>query len=76
MLEQAEKQPERRWLKTYEVRKMLGNLSPGTMQTMRNTGMLPYTPLNGLALYEYKDVVALMDTLKIVPPPRKSRLTG
>ena len=65
---QASKEPERRWLKTYDVRKMLGNLSNGTMQTLRNSGMLPYTPLNGLALYEYKDVVALMEKLKIAPP--------
>lgn len=64
---QASKEPERKWLKTYDVRKMLGNLSNGTMQTLRNKGMLPYTLLNGLALYEYKDVVKLMEELKIFP---------
>lgn len=68
---QTVKEPERRWLKTYDVRKMLGNLSNGTMQTLRNSGMLPYTLLNGLALYEYKDVVKLMDELKIVPLKRR-----
>lgn len=72
MLQQSAVQPERRWLKTYDVRKMLGDLSPGTMQTMRNKGMLPYSPLNGLALYEYKDVVKLMDELKVVPPKRRA----
>lgn len=70
IMAQAGKSEDRRWLKTYDVRKMLGNLSPGTMQTMRNNGMLPYAPLNGLSLYEYKDVVALMDELKIVPVKR------
>lgn len=67
---QTVKEPERRWLKTYDVRKMLGNLSNGTMQTLRNSGMLPYTLLNGLALYEYKDVVKLMEEFKIVPKRR------
>jgi hypothetical protein len=71
---QASKEPERRWLKTYDVRKMLGNLSNGTMQTLRNSGVLPYTLLNGLALYEYKDVVKLMEELKIVPKRKDMRL--
>jgi hypothetical protein len=70
MLQESSAPTDRRWLKTYDVRKMLGNLSPGTMQTMRNNGMLPYAPLSGLALYEYKDVVALMDELKVVPVRR------
>ena len=69
----AEKEPERRWLKTYDVRKMLGNLSNGTMQTLRNNGMLPYTMLNGLALYEYKDVLKLMEEWKIEPSSCRRR---
>ena len=73
LLQQSAKQPDRHWLKTYDVRKMLGDLSTGTMQTMRNTGMLPYTLLNGLALYEYKDVVTLMDELKIEPAKNGGR---
>lgn len=56
---------ERRWLKTYEVRKMLGNISNGTMQAMRNKGILPYSIVNGLALYEYRDVVRVVEERKV-----------
>jgi len=50
----------RRWIKTYRVKEML-DLSDGTLQTLRNNGTLPYTLLGGLALYDYDELVALMD---------------
>lgn len=65
LLEEAKSAPPRRWLKTYQVRDMLGEISAGTLQTMRNNGMLPYSMLTGLALYEYADITKLMDELKI-----------
>lgn len=65
LLEEGKSAPPRRWLKTYQVRDMLGEISAGTLQTMRNNGMLPFSLLTGLALYEYSDVVKLMDELKI-----------
>ncbi|GGH70312.1 hypothetical protein HNQ91_002988 [Filimonas zeae] len=65
LLEEVKTTPPRRWLKTYQVRDMLGEISAGTLQTMRNNGMLPYSLLTGLALYEYADVVKLMEELKI-----------
>lgn len=65
LIEEARSEPPRRWLKTYQVREMLGNISAGTLQSMRNNGLLPYSILNGLALYEYAKVVNLMDDMKI-----------
>lgn len=65
LLEENRNAPPRRWLKTYKVREMLGDISAGTLQTMRNNGMLSYSLLTGLALYEYADVVNFMDELKI-----------
>lgn len=55
---------------------MLGSLSPAILPTMRNSGILPYTLLNGLALYEYKDVVAMMDEFKMIPKRNKKRIAG
>jgi hypothetical protein len=41
----------KRWLKSNEVRKMLG-ISPGTLQTFRNTGKIPFTKVGGLIYYD------------------------
>jgi hypothetical protein len=53
----------KRWLKTYEVKKMLG-ISSGTLQTMRNNGILSYSLIGGLAFYNYEEILALMEKNK------------
>jgi len=50
----------KQWLKTYEVRKLLG-LSAGTLQHMRNNGTLKYSMIGRLAFYDYEKVVALVE---------------
>jgi hypothetical protein len=60
LLDSAPSKPNRRWIKTYRVKQML-DLSDGTLQTLRNNGTLPYTLLGGVALYDYEELVALMD---------------
>lgn len=54
---------QKEWLKSYEVRKMLG-ISPGTLQQMRVNGTLEYTQLGGLMYYKYDDIVKLMEANK------------
>lgn len=54
------KTEKRKWLKSYEVREMLG-ISPGTLQTLRINGTLAYTKIGGLMFYNYEDLVKLMD---------------
>ncbi|RFS26804.1 DNA-binding protein [Chitinophaga silvatica] len=54
----------KRWLKTYEVKKMLG-LSSGTLQTMRNKGTLKFSMIGNLAYYDYNEIVALMEKKKL-----------
>lgn len=46
LLEAQAAQPARKWLKSYEVEKLLG-ISPGTLQTFRNNGTIPYTKIGG-----------------------------
>lgn len=53
-------QSQKEWLKSYEVRKLLG-ISPGTLQQMRVNGTLEFTQLGGLMYYKYDDIVKLMD---------------
>ena len=48
------------WLKSYEVKKMLG-ISSGTLQTMRINGTIEYTKIGGLIFYSYEDIQKLMD---------------
>jgi len=56
-------QPQKEWLKSYEVRKMLG-ISPGTLQQMRINGTLEFTQLGGLMYYRYEDIAKLMEANK------------
>lgn len=53
----------KRWLKTYEVKDMLG-LSSGTLQTMRSNGTISYTKIGGLVFYDYDDIMKLMEAQK------------
>lgn len=53
----------KKWLKSYEVREMLG-ISPGTLQTLRVNGTLSFTRIGGLIFYSYDDLVKLMDSKK------------
>jgi hypothetical protein len=52
---------EKRWLKSSEVRKLL-NVSPGTLQTLRVNGTLPYTKVGGTHYYNLNDIEKLLRT--------------
>ena len=54
---------QKEWLKSYEVRKMLG-ISPGTLQQMRINGSLGYTQVGGLMYYKYDDIMKMMEVNK------------
>jgi len=53
----------KRWLKSYEVRKML-NISGGTLQTLRNNGKLPYTKIGGLIYYDATKIDQILSDQK------------
>lgn len=59
----AKKAQGKKWIKSYEVREMLG-ISPGTLQHMRTNGTMPYTKMGGLVLYDIEDVVKVMEDAK------------
>jgi hypothetical protein len=56
---------QKKWLKSWEVREMLG-ISRGTLQSMRNNGTLQATPVGGLMFYDYDDIAKLMQNKKQV----------
>lgn len=52
-----------RWLKTHEVRKMLG-LSPGSLQNLRVNGSLPFSKLGGIIYYSSDDIQKMLEEHK------------
>ena len=51
----AKEKPQKQWLKSSEVRKLL-NISPGTLQNFRINGTLSYTKIGGTIYYAYNDL--------------------
>ena len=51
---------QKKWLKSPEVRKMLG-ISPGTLQNLRVNGTLPYTKIGGVVYYAYEDIQKVLE---------------
>jgi hypothetical protein len=66
MLKENSGQPVKKWLKSYEVRKILG-ISPGTLQNLRINGTLPYTKIGGVIYYEYNDIQKMLQANKCKP---------
>ena len=48
-------QPTKKWLKSYEVKKLL-NISTGSLQNLRSNGTLPHTKMGGLIYYDADDL--------------------
>lgn len=59
LLEETKDLKPKKWLKSTEVRKLL-NISPGTLQTFRINGTLPYTKVGGTHYYNLNDIEKLM----------------
>ncbi|MEI8274196.1 MAG: helix-turn-helix domain-containing protein [Paludibacter sp.] len=49
----------KKWLKSLEVRRLL-NISPGTLQTLRINGTLPFTKIGGTNYYNATDIDVLL----------------
>ena len=57
------KQENKKWLKSADVRKML-SISPGTLQNLRVSRVLPFTKIGGTVFYDYNDVMKVMQKNK------------
>lgn len=62
-------QPEKKWLKSIEVRKLL-NISPGTLQNLRINGTLSYTKVGAIIYYDNNDIEKLLSRNKIHAIPK------
>lgn len=55
-----QKSTAKKWLKSAEVRKLLG-LSTGTLQNLRINGTLPYTKIGGVIYYDYNGIMNVLE---------------
>ncbi|QNL50140.1 helix-turn-helix domain-containing protein [Olivibacter sp. SDN3] len=58
--ENVKKESNRQWLRSTEVREMLG-ISPGTLQNLRINGTLPYRKIGGSMYYRREDIRKMME---------------
>lgn len=63
IFEEKKETSPKKWLKSSEVRKML-NVSPGTLQTLRINGTLPFTKVGGTSYYNLNDIEKLLTDKK------------
>lgn len=63
LLEDKKETSTKKWLKSSEVRKIL-NMSPGTLQTLRVNGTLPFTKVGGTNYYNLNDIEKLLSNNK------------
>ena len=54
----------KRWLKSPEIKKLLG-ISSGTLQNLRINGTLPYTKVGGVLYYDYEEIMTVMENNKV-----------
>jgi len=64
MLQEQHGHPARKWLKSYEIRKLLG-ISPGTLQNLRVNGTLPFTRIGGVLFYDYEDIRKMLEANQV-----------
>jgi len=63
ILKEHSGQPTKKWLKSFEVRKLL-NISPGTLQNLRARGILPYTRIGGVIYYDSDEIRHMLESKK------------
>jgi hypothetical protein len=55
LLNESRASNQKKWLKSYEVKKLL-NISNGTLQTLRSNGTLPFSKIGGIIYYDADEI--------------------
>lgn len=63
ILTDTNKQPVNKWLKSYEVKKIM-KVSTGTLQNLRTNGTLPFIKVGGIIYYSMDDIEKIMKSEK------------
>lgn len=62
----SERQPQgqgTKWLKSHQVMRLLA-ISPGTLQHLRVTGVIPFTKVGGVIFYDPQDIENMLQLRK------------
>jgi hypothetical protein len=54
----------KKWMKSHEVRRLL-KISPGTLQTLKSSGVIPYTKIGGVHFFDYEDILNVLQSGKV-----------
>ena len=66
LLQDQSGQQGKKWLKSNEVRELLG-ISPGTLQNLRVNGTLPFTRIGGILYYDHVEIMKVLERNKVNP---------
>ena len=58
--DQKVKTPEKVWLKSHQVQRLLG-VSPGTLQNLRINGTIPYSKVGGVLFYDKEEIYNMLE---------------
>lgn len=64
LLQNHNGQSSKKWLKSNQVRKLLG-ISAGTLQNLRINGTIPYTKIGGVLYYDYTEIMKVMEKNRV-----------
>ncbi|MDO6739365.1 helix-turn-helix domain-containing protein [Wenyingzhuangia sp. 2_MG-2023] len=64
LLESQPKRTPKKYLKSAEVMEWL-KVSPGTLQTLRINGTIPYTKMGGIIYYDAEEIQHTLDNNKV-----------
>lgn len=56
--------PSNKWMKSHEVRRML-KISPGTLQTLKASGVIPFSKIGGVHFYDYEEIERMLKDRKV-----------
>jgi len=63
MLKEYVGQPNKKWLKSHEVRKIL-KISAGTLHSLRANGTLPSTKIGNIVFYDIEEIQRVLQSRK------------
>ena len=50
----------KKWLKSHEVRRLL-KISPGTLQTLKASGIIHYSKIGGTHFFDYEEIQMILE---------------
>jgi len=64
IIEELAQKPKRQFLKSPQVKQLMG-ISAGTLANLRVNGTLPFSKIGGLILYDYDEIVSIIEENKV-----------